>query len=200
MNKDDMQIIPANDEHANETQITAMESRKSFVDTFRIYYKLGVMFSQSNLVPENYKNRPYDCTIAIDMAERMGVTPLMVMQSLYIVKGKPSWSGQACMTFIRNKYENAMPVYVGDQGTDNRGCYIKAYQNGQEVIGTTVTLKMAKSEGWTKNQKWLNMTDQMLAYRAAAFFARVYCPECLMGVYVEGEPEDIDASRKSGGK
>ena len=32
----------------------------------------------------------------------------------------------------------------------------------------------------------------MLAYRAAALFARVYIPNSLMGVYVEGEPEDIE--------
>lgn len=31
----------------------------------------------------------------------------------------------------------------------------------------------------------------MLAYRAAAFFGRVYIPNALMGVNVEGEAEDI---------
>jgi len=38
--------------------------------------------------------------------------------------------------------------------------------------------------------KWLTMPQQMLAYRAAAFFARVYCPSELMGFRVEGEVED----------
>ena len=36
------------------------------------------------------------------------------------------------------------------------------------------------------------MPELMLAYRAAAFFARVYCPEILMGVQVEGEVEDSE--------
>jgi len=54
-----------------------------------------------------------------------------------------------------------------------------------------VTIQMAKAEGWHgKNPKWSNMPELMLAYRASAFFARVYCPEILMGVHVEGEAED----------
>lgn len=35
------------------------------------------------------------------------------------------------------------------------------------------------------------MPEQMLAYRAAAFFARVYCPEALMGVQLVDEVIDI---------
>ena len=53
-------------------------------------------------------------------------------------------------------------------------------------------MAMAKSEGWLSNPKWKSMPEQMLAYRAAAFFARVYCPEVLMGVSAEGEIEDSE--------
>ena len=52
---------------------------------------------------------------------------------------------------------------------------------------------MARAEGWLSNRKWVTMPDLMLAYRASAFFARVYCPSVLMGVSVEGEIEDITA-------
>lgn len=58
---------------------------------------------------------------------------------------------------------------------------------------------MARAEGWyskpdkygKETSKWQTMPEQMLAYRAAAFFARVYVPNSLMGVAVEGEVEDI---------
>lgn len=63
---------------------------------------------------------------------------------------------------------------------------------GNAAEGTVVTLKMAKDEGWTSNKKWSAMPEQMLAYRAAAFFARVYCPETLMGIQVQGEVEDSE--------
>ena len=47
-----------------------------------------------------------------------------------------------------------------------------------------------KAEGWISNPKWRNMPEQMLAYRAGAFFARVHCPDVLMGCCVEGEADD----------
>jgi hypothetical protein len=164
-----------------------------FIESFRESYKLASVFAKSSLVPQQYQGKTEDCAIAVDMAERMGVTPLMVMQNLYVVKGKPSWSGQACMSFIKAKYGDAMPIYTGERGTDSRGCYVRVRTPEGEIIeGTEVTIAMAKAEGWMNNSKWKNMPEQMLAYRAASFFARVYCPEILMGVQVEGEVEDSE--------
>ena len=101
----------------------------------------------------------------------------------------------ACISFVGKKdVYKRQPVYTGTKGTDTRGCYIKAVTKSGEVLtGTEVTIAMAKAEGWLSNSKWKNMPEQMLAYRAAAFFARVYCPEVLMGVSVEGEVEDTVA-------
>ena len=167
-----------------------------FIESFRESYKLASVFAKSSLVPQQYQGKTEDCAIAVDMAERMGVTPLMVMQNLYVVKGKPSWSGQACMSFIKAKYGDAEPIYTGQRGTDARGCFVRVTKPDGEVIeGAEVTIGMAKAEGWMNNSKWKNMPELMLAYRAAAFFARVYCPEILMGVQVEGEVEDSERSQ-----
>ena len=65
------------------------------------------------------------------------------------------------------------------------------------VEGPDVTLAMAKAEGWTSNSKWRNMPELMLAYRSSAFFARVYCPETLMGIQMADEVEDISKSDKA---
>jgi len=177
------------------TEIMA-KPQGGFIESFRESYKLASVFAKSSLVPQQYQGKTEDCAIAVDMAERMGVTPLMVMQNLYVVKGKPSWSGQACMSFIKAKYGDAMPIYTGERGTDSRGCYVRAKTSEGEIIeGTEVTIAMAKAEGWMNNSKWKNMPEQMLAYRAAAFFARVYCPEILMGVQVEGEVEDSERTQ-----
>ena len=172
-----------------------------FIESFRESYKLASVFAKSSLVPQQYQGKTEDCAIAVDMAERMGVTPLMVMQNLYVVKGKPSWSGQACMSFIKAKYGDAEPIYTGQRGTDTRGCFVRVTKPDGEVIeGAKVTIGMAKAEGWyskkdkygKETSKWQTMPELMLAYRAAAFFARVYCPEILMGVQVEGEVEDSE--------
>lgn len=173
-----------------QTQL-ASHTDTGIISDFRQYFKMASELCKADIIPQAYKGKVADTAIAIDMANRMGVSPMMVMQSMYVVKGKPSWSGQACLSFIRAKFTDVKVIYVGAKGTDDRGCYVKATDKDGDVLeGTTVTMSMAKAEGWTSNSKWRNMPEQMLAYRAASFFARVHCPETLMGVQVEGEVED----------
>ena len=167
------------------------QDKASFEQTARV----AKMLSSSKLVPASYQGNPQDCFIAVEMAARMNVSPIMIMQNLYVVKGKPSWAGQACMAMINacGKFKNVRHVYTGQKGTDNRGCYVVAERvsTGETVEGTEVSMAMAKAEGWTTNPKWKNMTEQMLAYRAASFFARVYCPEALMGLQTVEEVQDV---------
>ena len=179
-----------------ETQIVD-KSVAAYIDNQRQIYSLAKTLCKADIIPAAYKGKAEDTAIAVDMASRMGVSPLMVMQSLYVVKGKPSWSGQACLSFIRQKYDNVKVIYTGTKGTDSRGCYVKAIdKDGDPVEGAEVTMALAKAEGWTANSKWKNMPEQMLAYRAGAFFARVHCPEILMGCAVEGEADDSAKKRR----
>lgn len=186
----------------NQLIIGDVQEKNTVIDSMNEAYKMARILSTVGIIPDAYKNKPADCMVAIDMANRMGVSPLMVMQSLYVVKGKPSWSGQACMSFIQSHpdFTDVRPVYVENKEKNDRGCYIRAKRtsDGSEVKGVLVTLSMAKAEGWIKNSKWVTMPDLMLAYRAAAFFARVYCPSVLMGVSVEGEIEDITSKSDRG--
>lgn len=173
------------------------ENIYSSTKAFNELFKIGSVMSKTQLVPDNYRNKPEDCTIAIDIANRNGMSPLSVMQNLYVVKGKPTWSGQACIAMIKasGNFEHVKPVMVGERNTDDWGCYFKAIDksDGEVVKGTLVTIKMAKDEGWYSKpgSKWQTMPEQMLQYRAAAFFTRIYMPNALMGYRVEGEVEDI---------
>lgn len=196
----DNEIIDINQAEIRQIPTQTQTQLASHTDTgiisdFRQYFKMASELCKADIIPQAYKGKVADTAIAIDMANRMGVSPMMVMQSMFVVKGKPSWSGQACLSFIRAKFTDVKVIYVGTKGTDDRGCYVKATDKDGDVLeGTTVTMAMAKAEGWTSNSKWRNMPEQMLAYRAASFFARVHCPETLMGVQVEGEVEDSSKS------
>ena len=63
---------------------------------------------------------------------------------------------------------------------------------GRKVVGSKVTMQMAKDEGWIdkSGSKWKTMPEQMLTYRAGAFFARVHCPDVLYGVQMVEEVKD----------
>ena len=152
------------------------------------------MLSKTSIIPQTYQGKPQDCFVAIEMATRMGVSPMVVMQNMYVVKGKPSWAGQACTMLINScgKFKDVKHIYTGQKGTPTRGCYVSAVRisDGKTVEGVEVTMSMAQAEGWLSNPKWKNMPELMLAYRASAFFARVYCPEAMMGVQTTEEVYD----------
>lgn len=160
----------------------------------------STMLAKSTIVPVMYQNRPENCFIALDMASRMGVSPMIVMQNLYVVQGKPGWSGQACLALIKNNpnFSRVELIYVGERGTDSWGCYVKAFDNNlnKEIIGATVTIKIAKAEGWYQKNgsKWQTMPELMLGYRAASWFAKTHCPEVLMGLQTVDEIEDISVT------
>ena len=167
-------------------------------DPFNQILRAADMLSKTSIIPQSYQNKPQDCFVAIEMANRMGVSPMVVMQNMYVVKGKPSWAGQACTMLINScgKFKDVKHIYTGEKGKPNRGCYVTATRisDGSQVDGVEVTMQMAQSEGWTSNSKWRNMPELMLAYRASAFFARVYCPEAMMGVQTAEEVYDADST------
>ena len=70
-----------------------------------------------------YQNRPENIFISLDLASRMGVPMMMVMQNLYIINGKPSWSGQAMASMIRAnpEFKDVELHFVGTEGKDDWG-------------------------------------------------------------------------------
>lgn len=161
-------------------------------------YRTATMISKSGLVPENYRNSPENCLIAIDLANRQGLSPMMVMQNLYVVKGKPAWSGSFCAAAINGcgKFTPLEYVFVGEPGTLSEGCYARATRiiNGSQCVSDTITMQMAKDEGWLEKSgsKWKTMRRQMMMYRAASFFARAHCPEVLLGIQTVEEVQDVN--------
>lgn len=175
------------------------------------------MFSASELVPDCYRaegkgNTPQkavaNCMIALDVASRIGASPLMVMQNLYIVYGRPSWSAKfliatvnTCGRFEPLKFRFTNLGKVGKIGNldyssvDNIECvaYTKAKGSDELLESSPISISLAIKEGWyTKNgSKWQTMPKQMLMYRAASWWTSVYAPELSMGMRTVEENEDI---------
>lgn len=173
---------------------------------FEIIQRKAKALTTSTIVPDTYRNNIGNCVIAIEMAERMGTPPLMVMQNLYIVHGNPAWSSKYLIASI-NASKRFSPLryeFKGEEGTPQYGCRCYAYEASDKerkepLYGDWITIDMANKEGWTKKSgsKWLSMPNQMLRYRAAAFWQRVYCPEISMGLLTAEEAEDISVDTTS---
>ena len=152
--------------------------------------------SKSEIIPQSYKGKPADCLIAIDIANRLGLSPAIVMQNSQCVRGNFTWKGSACKAMIDGcgRYQKTRYVYVGEEGKDSYGCYLEAIDNDGDIIkGVPVTIAMAKKEGWYNKDgsKWQTMSDLMLKYRAAAFFMRTECASIAMGFLTKEEVEDV---------
>ena len=181
----------------NQNYVSAFSSIQKFEEVQR----MAKVFSDSNFVPATFKGKIGDCIIAIDMANRMGADVIALMQNMYIVYGKPSFSSSFLIAAINASGRFSALRYIIDGEGDNKGCIAWATDNtGEKLESVRVTIEMAKKEGWyNKNgSKWPTMPDLMLRYRAATFFCNQYCPELKMGMKTIEELEDIELQDGTG--
>ena len=175
------------------TQLTAF----SGVAGFEAAQRMAKALCSSDLVPEQYRGAEKigNALIALEMSQRIGASPLAVMQNLHIIHGRPSWSSSFIIAAL-NSCGRFSPIRFRIEGEgDGASCRAWAYDKstGEELEGPPASIAMAKAEGWsTKNgSKWKTMPELMLRYRAAAFFGRLYAPDVLSGMHSTDEIEDV---------
>ena len=183
--------------------------RAGFFDlaSFELIQRVSKAFSGSDLVPKQYQGNLANCMIAMDMAQRIGANPLMVMQNLYIVHGTPGWSSKFMIATINacGRYSSLRYEWKGKPGEPGYGCRAWAIERetGERLDGIWVTWEMVRAEGWdSKNgSKWKTMPDQMFVYRCASFWQRAYAPELGMGLQTTDDIHDVfDAGRGDDGR
>ncbi|WP_104470382.1 recombinase RecT [Acinetobacter indicus] len=229
-----------------QTQISTAPQMNSVgllnLEAFELSQRVAKMLASSTLVPEQYRaslkvkagkdqngnwvyqdvenpNGLSNCVIALNMANRMGADPLMIMQNLYLIEGRPSWSSQFIMASINScgrfsslrfdmedlgekEVEYQETSWAGGRKQNvtkkikvqNFACTAWAIERetGERLNSSKITIEMAVKEGWYQKNgsKWQTMPEQMLRYRAASFFGRVYAPELLMGLRSAEEEQE----------
>ena len=175
---------------------------------FELMQRAASLLCASTLVPTQYqgtKNLP-NCVVALNMANRIGADPLMVMQNLYVVHGNPSWSAQfviacfnQCGRFSAMRFRWANKPSNPDDIPENWACqaYATEISTGEKIEGPTITIKMAKKEGWfgKSGSKWQTIPELMLMYRAGAWLQRTHAPDISMGLKTVEEEGDIIEAR-----
>lgn len=168
------------------------------IQQFENAQRIGKALASSDLVPKDYQGQKglANVLVAMEIANRMNLSPLQVMQNLHIIHGRPSWSSQFIIAMINGCGRYSPLDYKLSGEGDNLSCFAYATElaTGKELRGPTVSMAMAKREGWaTKTgSKWQTMPDLMIRYRAAAFWGRLYVPEFLVGMKTQEEVIDIE--------
>lgn len=190
---------------STEVSTTKNSSIFSTVKAFEDGQRIAKALSQADLVPSTYKNNIPNTMIALEMANRIGVSPFMVMQNLDIIKGKPSWSSSFIISAL-NSCGRFKPLRFEFEGEDNNaddyGCRAVTYdmETNEKIVGPKVDWKMVKAEGWLdkSGSKWRTMPELMFHYRSASFFGRLYAPDILKGMQSMEEVIDVAGDLKKG--
>lgn len=172
---------------------------------YALAQRKALAYSKSTLVPTVYQDNVANVLIAMEIAQRIGASDLMVMQNLYIVHGRPSWSATFLIATVNacGRFESMQFEVVGnDPAKDDYRvrAYAKHKITGETCRGAWITWAMVKAEGWSTKtgSKWKTMPEQMFIYRAATFWARAYAPEVAMGINTSDEVEDIQRANVVG--
>ena len=175
--------------------------------------KVAKVYAASSFLPASWRKLPEGERLAnlIIIVNRAGVLkcdPLLLLQNLDIIAGRMCWRSSFLLQLLQahgwagSRYEfegdpNA-PEFWGD---DANGCTFSAINpaTGEREKGTKITVAMIKGEGWLSKEgsKWRTMPEQMIKYRAVAFFARTNAPAVMGGFYSQDEIEDIVAQERA---
>lgn len=185
----------------NRNMVASLENGiYSSSDTFQLAFQMAKGLSQSTLVPQQFQNNPANCLIALEQSNRLNISPMAVMQNLYIVQGKPSFSSSFIIGLINASGKYDMELQFDEEEKDGKpyACTCWTEKAGRKVTGIKITMDMAEKEGWSKKNgsKWLTIPQVMLRYRAASFFARMNCPELSIGLYSKEELDDFTPIKK----
>jgi len=198
---------------APATPVSAFSS----IEAFENIQRMAQMLAASKLIPKEYQNDIPNCVIAMEMANRIGTSPLPVMQSLVIVHGRPTWAAQWIIAAVNSTGKfSPLRFDISDEGPEekveytyfvdrkprkgvelinNRTCraWCIEHATGARLQSTEISIRMAVQEGWYSKpgSKWQTMPEQMLQYRAASFFGRLYAPEVLLGMPTSDEARDV---------
>lgn len=162
-------------------------------DGFELIQRQAKVLAASDLVPKEFKGNIPNCIIGLEIANRIGASPLAVLQNLYIVHGKPGWSSQFIIAAINSTGKfSPLRFEISAEG-DTCVAWATDLATGDRLQSPMVSITMAKAEGWfdKAGSKWKTMPQLMLRYRAATFFGRLYAPEILMGMQTVEEVVDV---------
>lgn len=170
----------------------------SGIQAFEDAQRIAKALASSTLIPPQFQGQAgfANCLVALEIANRLNLSPFLVMQHVHVIHGRPSFSSQFLIALVNGCGEfSPLRFELNGQG-DAQACRCTAtdLRSGELLEGPWVSIAMAKKEGWfSKNgSKWQSMPELMLRYRASAFWQRLYASHLTLGFKTEEEVVDIE--------
>ena len=177
---------------------TSNNSVFSGIQAFEDAQRIAKALASSTLIPTQFQGQQgfANCLVALEIANRMNISPFLAMQHLHVIHGRPSWSSSFIIAMV-NGSGRFTPLRFEMSGEgESLACFAVAtdVKSEQELKGPTITMLMAKKEGWSSKtgSKWATMPELMIRYRAAAFWGRLYASDLLLGIQSQEEVVDVE--------
>jgi hypothetical protein len=147
--------------------------------------------AQSNLLPKQYQRNPANVLLALEYGTALGISPVVAMQQIHVIEGKPTASAQLIGGLVRNA-GHKLRVEFNRQTMTATATIIRSDDPDYEFTAVW-TMDRAKAANLTGKGNWRTYPDAMLKARAITEVARDACPEALFGVAYTAEEIAPDA-------
>jgi hypothetical protein len=181
---------------ANEVSTSPMVKSFSMVpQTLADAMQLAKMIAESDLAPKDYKGKPGNVLIAMQMGAEIGIPALQAIQNIAVINGRPSIYGDLGKAMLlaggcRIEERDMKEIKVTGEGW----CKITR-PDGSEPTIRTFSIENAKEAGlWGKAGPWTSTPYRMLAWRAFWFSARDAAADMLKGLSGAEEVRDYAES------
>ncbi len=161
-----------------------------------------VMAQGVQMLPKHLAGKPADCMAVAMQAAQWGMNPFAVAQKTHLVNGTLGYEAQLVNAVVtssravkgRFKYEyggdwDAYMLHPDKQHEAGLFIRVGAVIRGETEITWGEPVYLAPIT--TRNSPlWKTAPKQQIAYLAVKYWARLYCPEVILGVYT---PDEFDA-------
>ena len=150
--------------------------------------------AQSNLLPKQYQRNPANVLLALEYGTALGISPVVAMQQIHVIEGKPTASAQLIGGLVRNA-GHKLRVEFNRQTMTATATIIRSDDPDYQFTAVW-TMDRAKAANLTGKGNWRTYPDAMLKARAITEVARDACPEALFGVAYTAEELGSDSPVK----
>jgi len=158
---------------------------------FEHLWRVAKAFSMSGMVPGHFQGKPESCMVALMYAQQLGEHPMVMFQEVTVINGRPGTSARFAISRANKSGLLQGPISWKSKGQGDalEVTASATWRDTGEVISTTVTMREAAADGWTRNSKYKSIPEQMLRWRAATRLINLYMPEVLFGLGVREEAD-----------
>ena len=141
--------------------------------------KFSKIVASSDLVPADYKGKPHNVLIAIQMGAEVGLAPMQAIQNIAVINGRPSLWGDAMLALVQAHPECDDVI----EESDSNGATCTVKRKGRSQIHRSFTIDDAKqAQLWSKKGTWTQYPQRMLQMRARSWALRDAFPDVLKGL------------------